>query len=47
MQVIATIRKEIFKYLGYSNADVLIVDSMLISVCGFGRAHFVKRFRDI
>lgn len=47
MQVIATIRKEISKYLGYNHSDILIVDSMPIPVCGFGRAHFGKRFRDI
>ena len=47
LQVIATIRKEIAKYLGYSNSDILIVDSMPVPVCGFGSAHFSKRFRDI
>lgn len=47
MQVIASIRKEIAKYLGYDRSEVLIVDSMPIPVCGFGRAHFSKRFKDI
>lgn len=45
--VIDAIRKQIGKYLGYADADVLIVDSMPIPVCGFGRAHFSKCFKDI
>ena len=45
--VIDAIRKEIGRYLGYTQSDVFIVDSMPIPVCGFGRAHFGKRFRDI
>ena len=45
--VINAIRKEIGNYLGYNQSDIYIVDSMPIPVCGFGRAHFSKRFRDI
>ena len=45
--VINAIRKEIGNYLGYNKSDIYIVDSMPIPVCGFGRAHFGKRFRDI
>ena len=41
------IRKEIGNYLGYNRSDIYIVDSMPIPVCGFGRAHFCKRFKDI
>ena len=46
-KVIDAIRKEIGRYLGYSQSDIFIVDSMPIPVCGFGRAHFGKRLRDI
>ena len=45
--VINAIRKEIGNYLGYNQSDFYIIDSMPIHVCGFGRAHFSKRFRDI
>lgn len=45
--VINAIRKEIGSYLGYNQSDFYIVDSMPIPVCGFGRAHFSKRFKDI
>lgn len=45
--VIGVIRKEIGNYLGYNRSDIYIVDSMPIHVCGFGRAHFSKRFKDI
>ena len=45
--VINEIRKEISNYLGYNRSDIYIVDSMPIHVCGFGRAHFCKRFKDI
>lgn len=45
--VIDAVRKHIGKSLGYDHADVLIVDSMPIPVCGFGRAHFSKRFKEI
>lgn len=45
--VIDAIRKEIGRYLGYTQSDIFMVDSMPIPVCGFGRAHFGKRFRDI
>lgn len=45
--VINAIRKEIGNYLGYNQSDIYIVDSMPIPVCGFGRAHFSKRFKDI
>lgn len=45
--VIHAIRKEIGNYLGYNQSDFYIVDSMPIPVCGFGRAHFSKRFKDI
>jgi IS5 family transposase len=44
---IEAVRNYIGKYLGYEQADLFIVDSMPIHVCGFGRAHFGKRFRDI
>lgn len=45
--VINAIRNEIGNYLGYNQSDFYIVDSMPIPVCGFGRAHFSKRFKDI
>ena len=45
--VINAIRNEIGNYLGYNQSDLYIVDSMPIPVCGFGRAHFSKRFKDI
>ena len=45
--VINEIRKKIGNYLGYNRSDIYIVDSMPILVCGFGRAHFCKRFKDI
>ena len=45
--VIDAIRKEICNYMGYNHSDIYIVDSMPIPVCGFGRAHFCKRFKDI
>lgn len=45
--VINAIRNEIGNYLGYNQSDFYIVDSMPIHVCGFGRAHFSKRFKDI
>ena len=47
VSVIDAIRKEISKYLGYNQSDIYIVDSMPIPICGFGRAHLGKRFRDI
>lgn len=46
-KVIDAIRKEIGRYLGYTQSDIFIVDSMPMPVCGFGRAHFGKRLRDI
>ena len=45
--VINAIRKEMGNYLGYNQSNIYIVDSMPIPVCGFGRAHFSKRFKDI
>lgn len=45
--VINAIRKEIGNYLGYNQSDLYIIDSMPIPICGFGRAHFSKRFKDI
>ena len=45
--IIDAIRNHIGGYLGYSNASVLIVDSMPIPVCEFGRAHFAKCFKEL
>ena len=45
--VINAIRKEIGNYLGYNRSDIYIVESMPIPLCGFGRAYFCKRFKDI
>ena len=45
--VINAIRKEMGNYLGYNQSDIYIVDSMPIPICGFGRAHFSKRFKNI
>ena len=45
--VINEIRKEISNYLASTTTNLYVIDSMPIHVCGFGRAHFGKRFRDI
>ena len=45
--VINEIRKEVSNYLSSTTSNLYIIDSMPIHVCGFGRAHFGKRFRDI
>ena len=45
--VINDIRKEMCNYIGYNHSDIYIVDSMPIHICGFGRAHFSKQFKDI
>ena len=45
--VIVAIRNQLGTYLGYSNAEFLIVDSMPIPVCEFGRAHFTTCFQDL
>lgn len=45
--VIDAIRNELCKQLGYFDASIFIVDSMPIPVCEFGRAHFVKCFKDL
>lgn len=45
--VIDTIRMRLGDYLGYNQAPVLIVDSMPVPVCEFGRAHFAKCFKGL
>lgn len=45
--VIEAIRNQLRGYLGYANTEFLIVDSMPIPVCEFGRAHFTKCFKEL
>ena len=45
--VIEAIRNQLGIYLGYANTKFLIVDSMPIPVCEFGRAHFTKCFKGL
>lgn len=45
--VIEAIRNQLSIYLGCSNTEFLIVDSMPIPVCEFGRAHFTKCFKEL